>query len=68
MADAKKCDRCGVLYEIYNRISKPVEPDTWNGMTLVRLDSYGNKNVKYFELCPTCMQMQLIFLTGKQIG
>ena len=53
MSAAKKCDRCGKLYEEYN-----VENDEKkaNGIRFLNIDSkedaYGHP---YHDLCPECM-------------
>lgn len=58
MALAKKCDRCGVLYEHYKSL---------NGISLER---YGHKGdfictEKKFDLCPDCMAALVKFLEGR---
>lgn len=54
MACAKKCDRCGKLYEQYNSKNDRKNP---NGIMVLNLDSRG----RYFthnalDLCPDCMK------------
>lgn len=48
MALAKKCDRCGVLYEPYNGV---------NGISFECISAYGDvdKTEKTIDLCPECM-------------
>lgn len=53
MAVAKKCDRCGKLYEQYN--NRNSKTDT-NGLMLLNIDY----TMRYFshdaiDLCPDCM-------------
>ena len=52
MAAAKKCDRCGKLYELYNikNDSKNI-----NGIMTVNIDHYGEYyDHKPKDLCPEC--------------
>lgn len=54
MACAKKCDRCGKLYEQYNSKNDRKNP---NGIMVLNLDSQR----RYFahnalDLCPDCMK------------
>lgn len=54
MAIARKCDRCGNLYETYNTKNDKTKI---NGLITINLDD----NQKYFghwamDLCPDCMR------------
>ncbi|MCE5213991.1 MAG: hypothetical protein LLF83_04645 [Methanobacterium sp.] len=53
MANARKCDRCGKLYEEYNVGYNKKKP---NGIQLISLDT-SHKYFGYFlmDLCPDCM-------------
>ena len=53
MANARKCDRCGKLYEEYNVGNNNKKP---NGIQLISLDT-SRKYFGYFlmDLCPDCM-------------
>lgn len=54
MACAKKCDRCGKLYEQYNSKNDRKNP---NGIMVLNLDSqrrYSAHNA--LDLCPDCMK------------
>ena len=54
MACAKKCDRCGKLYEQYNSKNDRKNP---NGIMVLNLDSqrrYFTHNAR--DLCPDCMK------------
>ena len=54
MACAKKCDRCGKLYEQYNSKNDRKNP---NGIMVLNLDSqrrYFTHNA--LDLCPDCMK------------
>lgn len=54
MANAKKCDRCGVLYE-----SPGYEPD-------IRINHYIHcYGDRWYDLCPTCQSMLEEFLKYK---
>ena len=54
MSLAKKCDRCGNLYE-------PKDMDVYgaivNGLSLVNRDEQNSRafSRKYFDLCPECL-------------
>ena len=54
MSAAKKCDRCGKLYEEYN--TKNNEKDA-NGIRFLNINSkYGNYVHGSRDLCPECME------------
>lgn len=54
MAFAKKCDRCGKLYEPYN-VKKNVE--RCNGILTLNIDEYRKYyDNKLYDLCPECME------------
>lgn len=63
MALAKKCDRCGKLYEHY-----PIgnQSGIFNGIKLVRIGENGSfdhaKN--HNDLCPECMEAIKAFLSN----
>lgn len=62
---AKKCDRCGALFEIYNTKDNEAKP---NGYMLVNIDArgeYWKHNVR--DLCPACMGRLQAFLLGGAI-
>lgn len=53
MARARKCDRCGCLYESYNVNS--TDKEKFNSMILICLDDsnkYWGRNA--VDVCPTC--------------
>lgn len=55
--DAKKCDRCGELYEYQAGVDFMVNTLLETGSTLVitkeaRIDAYSHK----VDLCPSCMK------------
>lgn len=54
MAYAKKCDRCGKLYEEYNINKDEKNP---NGIMVLNLD-YQRKfySHTHMDLCPDCMK------------
>ena len=54
MSEAKKCDRCGKLYEYYQGVQLI---DSGNHFTAVMLCGHGK--TKLFDLCEDCMS-QLI--------
>lgn len=52
MASAKKCDRCGKLYEEYNTVC---DSKNINGVMLLNLDSHGQYySNKTLDFCPNC--------------
>ena len=62
MAQAKKCDRCGGLYE-----SKPIKYDggeTFNGVALVTRESDNtiHYTTAYKDLCPRCVNDFITYL------
>ena len=58
MADAKKCDRCGALYDIYDGITFITNGWEYNHMAI-----FTNSSVsKTFDLCPNCMGKLIDFL------
>jgi hypothetical protein len=65
MADAKKCDRCGNLYENYDGVeyyedlSAFGELVKFDEMRLVRADGCG---FRHFDLCPDCMTALISFI------
>lgn len=64
MANAKKCDVCGKLYEMYGVKNLnfflnvvPNESNEPNGIDLVCIDEKGDANcIKELDLCPECMK------------
>lgn len=61
---AKKCDRCGELYENYNGKFEKV-PDRANTVSLLSryADEKSAKVVKVYDLCPRCMEDAVKYLT-----
>lgn len=63
MAFAKKCDRCGKLYEEYNTKSDPMNT---NGVTVVNLDHSRNYHTqKVLDFCPKCNESFNKWLKGE---
>ena len=62
MALAKKCDRCGKLYEHY-----PIgnQSGIFNGIKLVRIGENGSldRAKNHNDLCPECMAVSYTHLT-----
>lgn len=57
MADAKKCDRCGSLYEI--KETNFIEDMAESAKRLMIYDSFRDVCDKFesdFDVCPKCMQ------------
>lgn len=53
MAQARKCDVCGGLYELYNT---SYDRSRSNAIRMVKYDGEGYLNVKTYDLCPNCMK------------
>ena len=52
MSAAKKCDRCGILYEEYNTENSS---ENINGIMTLNIDRYGTYySHKPLDLCPQC--------------
>lgn len=68
--DAKKCDRCGKLYEQYNHKYSIATIDTsnFNGFKLVREqfdgECYGSTKI---DLCPECADNLKDWLGQKEV-
>lgn len=59
---AKKCDRCGCLYENYNKKNDSKNP---NGFHLLNIDEFGNSfSHKTIDLCQCCMTAMLDWFNG----
>lgn len=58
MADAKKCDRCGKLFEPYIKSDERLNPNQYTEIIVrdafVGKSSYNNDI--YFDLCPECSE------------
>lgn len=56
MAQAKKCDRCGSLYNVYHDRFKG---KSVNGVVLVDYDAQGRNYYEshFYDLCPTCLNV-----------
>lgn len=65
MALAKKCDRCGKLYEHYPMVEVGF---CYNAVGLYHVNSNGtvNKAYKLKDLCPECMTAYDKFITMKE--
>lgn len=61
MALAKKCDRCGKLYEHYPLGN---EPGIYNAIKRVRVDNEGTilRESNYLDLCSDCMDRFFHFM------
>ena len=64
---ARKCDRCGKLYEHYDGSKNFEENGKANGLILIDRD-LDNKywNRKDYDLCPECMSLTISFLHLKE--
>ncbi len=64
---AKKCDRCGKLYEHYDGSKNFKENGNANGLILIDRD-LDNKywSRKDYDLCPECMGLIVSILLPKE--
>lgn len=66
MSLAKKCDRCGILYE-----PKDINIDgaIVNGFILISRDDQNTQILRrrYFDLCPECLNSLAIWLKNKPL-
>lgn len=60
MANARKCDRCGKLYEIYRGIPLIEGRNAYHALDLID-QKYDRKHC---DLCQDCMQEVVYFLTN----
>ena len=59
---AKKCDKCGCLYENYNSRKDEKKP---NGFRFANMDEWGqNFSHSTKDLCPKCMDDLLAWWNG----
>ena len=67
MASAKKCDRCGKLYNSYNTKN---DAKHINGIMTVNIDPYGEYyDHKPVDLCPKCKDsFEEWLFAGKPVG
>ncbi len=58
MAVAKKCDRCGELYEYYGRENVDDYKNKQNSVMICNIDESGDKyyNNGLKDLCPNCLR------------
>lgn len=63
MVNAKKCDKCGKLYELYDREYHGMYI---NGISLVEMGTFfGSHTTKmYIDLCPDCLTELTEWLEG----
>lgn len=66
MSLAKKCDRCGNLYEDDNPTK--VDDGTFNSIATVmrRFDNTGYQTNRIFDLCPKCQRMFVNWIAQKE--
>lgn len=67
MALAKKCDRCGKLYEHYEK-TEHEKYVGYNAMAFVCVTRKGGTGMATLpiDLCPECMSKLIEFLEGKE--
>lgn len=64
MASAKKCDRCGTLYDTPRITGKlSTYPCTFN-FSEIELSIEGSHNTVTFDLCNDCAKKYIEFLKG----
>lgn len=63
---ARKCDRCGALYESYNVKNCKDKP---NGCMVLNIDDEGRYfSHGFIDLCPACMGIFQDFMDMKKEG
>jgi protein-arginine kinase activator protein McsA len=64
---AKKCDRCGKLYEHYDGSKEFKNAERANAVLLIDSD-LDNKywSRKSFDLCPNCMRTLEVFIKNEE--
>lgn len=60
---AKKCDRCEKLYEVYHKKSKS---QIFNGVALVNVNNVVPILETAIDLCPRCMTEFMIWLYAEK--
>lgn len=65
---AKKCDRCGKLYEFYDGSREFKNTERANAVILIDRD-LDNKywSRKDFDLCQNCMEKLEVFIKNKEV-
>ena len=65
---AKKCDRCGKLYEHYDGSKKFRDTEKANALILIDRD-LDNKywSHRSFDLCPDCMKILEVFIKNEEV-
>ena len=61
MANAKKCDRCGRLYESYEGVAV-----TKGGRKYHALSLENDYVYKWYDLCPVCMARLVNFISNSE--
>lgn len=58
---AKKCDRCGKLYEHYDKAGD----ERQNGVSIIYVNKFGSREriIADKDLCPDCMEAFINWLT-----
>ena len=61
MANAKKCDRCGRLYEYYEGVEVTKGGRKYHALSVE--NGYVNK---WYDLCPVCMTKLVDFINNSE--
>ena len=63
---ARKCDKCGVFYEMYGDGSILNNDMQANAIRFINVDKKGRiSNMKAFDLCPKCMELMQRFINNE---
>ena len=65
MANAKKCDRCGTLYEPYGIIDR-VRAEKNSIMVIGNIYGEITSRDEFYDLCPDCMEELHEWLKGEK--
>ena len=64
MANAKKCDRCGILYDTPNVKGKLEKITCTLNFSVIGISIEGSHNTVSFDLCNACAKEYMNFLKG----
>ena len=64
MANAKKCDRCGILYDTPNVQGKLGKVKCTLNFSVIEISIEGSYNTVPFDLCNDCAKQDRNFVKG----
>lgn len=63
MTNAKKCDRCGKLYELYDGYEVVKGGNMYNTLGLF---NHWDSAIQSYDLCPECMESLIKWIKEKE--